>query len=469
MKKRHGKERLSPFAAGLVAIGLVALAVYFAFGGGLPFGGQYTVYAQVRSGNELGPRTPVRIAGVEVGRVASVKRGPGATAVVELALNDNARPLHRDATLKIRPRIFLEGNFFVDLHPGSPSSPEMPSGGTIPLANTATPVQLDQILTGLDAPTRGDLLHFVHALALSVQGGGAQTFDKTLRYWAPTFLNGAISAEAARGLRTHDLSNFIRDGGKVAAAIAADRSALADLVTGLNRSTRALAQRRAKVDAALVQLAGTVDAAHPAFEAINAAIPSTRALVRDLRPALRVAPATLRPANAALDQVAALVQPAELPRLLDQLDPAVVSLAALEPKLGQLLSLLQPVTECARTNVLPTLQKKVDDGPLSTGFPVYRELLDGAVGLASASQDFDGNGPAVRYHAGFGDETVSLGSVNGEKAVGLTSQPIIGSRPQYTGVRPPFRPDVPCGQDAPPDLKATTGPAPEQHRIGATP
>jgi phospholipid/cholesterol/gamma-HCH transport system substrate-binding protein len=462
---RRGRERISPFAAGMIAIGAVVLAVYFAFGGSLPFSKQYEVYAQVRSANELHSRTPVRIAGVDVGRVTGFKRGPGGTAIIKMTINDNGLPLHRDATLKIRPRIFLEGNFFVDLKPGSPSSPDMPAGGTIPLANTATPVQLDQILTELNSPTRANLLHFVHALATSVQGGGAQTFDKTLKYWAPTFRNGALTAESFRGLRTDDLANFIRDGGKTAAAIAADRQALANLVTGLNRSTRALAQRREQVNASLGQLAGTIDQARPAFEAINAAIPNTRALVDDLRPALRIAPPTLRSANLLLDQVSALIQPRELPALLDQLDPAVVSLARLEPQLQQLLGLLQPVTECLRTNVVPTLNKSIDDGSLSTGMPIYRELLDGIVGLASASQNFDGNGPALRYHAGFGDGTVSLGGNTTKKAVGLTWQPILGSRPAYTGVQPPFRPDVPCGQNQPPDLKATTGPAPEQRRL----
>jgi virulence factor Mce-like protein len=462
----RGRQRISAFAAGLIAIGTIALASYFAFGGGLPWSKQYEIYAQVRSANELHSRTPVRIAGVEVGRVTGFKRGPGGTAIIKMAIKDKGRPIHRDATLKVRPRIFLEGNFFVDLKPGSPSSPEMKRGGTIPLGNTATPVQLDQILSELDSPTRANLLHFVHALATSVKGGGAETFDKTLKYWAPTFTNGALTAESFRGLRTHDLSNFVRDGGKTAAAIADDRAALANLVTGLNRSTRALAQRRAKVESAVAQLAGTVDEARPAFEAINAAIPSSRALVQDLRPALRIAPPTLRSANLLLDQVSALIQPAELPRLLDQLDPAIVSLAQLEPQLGQLLGLASPITECVRTNVLPTLKKSVDDGDLSTGQPVYRELLESLPGLASGSQNFDGNGTALRYHAGFGDETVSLGKNNPEPAVGLTSAPIVGSRPQYTGVRPPFRPDVPCGQNEPPNLKAATGPAPAQGRLG---
>ena len=460
------RERISPTAAGLLSLGLIAIACYLAFAGQLPWHRDYDVYAQLRSANELHSRTPVRIAGVDVGRVTGFKRGPGGTAIVKLSLRKNALPLHTDATVKVRPRIFLEGNFFVDVKPGSPNAPELKRGGMIPLAQTATPVQLDQILSDLDSPTRGNLLHFVHALAGSVDKGGAETFDRTLRYWAPTFRNGAIDAQAVRGLREGDLPAFIRDGGRTAAAIAQNRAALGNLVTGLNRTTRALAQRRAQVDDALTQLAGVVDEARPTFDAINAALPATRGLVRDLRPALRVASPTLRTANVLLDQASALIRPAELPALVDQLDPAVVSLAKLEPQLRDLLSLLLPVTECARTNVLPTLQKKVDDGPLSSGIPVYQELLASFVGLASASQNFDGNGPALRYHAGFGDEMVSLGQNSPEgTVVGLTSQPILGTRPAYTGVQPPFRPDVPCGQNEPPNLAAKAGPPPAQRRL----
>jgi phospholipid/cholesterol/gamma-HCH transport system substrate-binding protein len=118
---------------------------------------------------------------------------------------------------------------------------------------------------------------------------------------------------------------------------------------------------------------------------------------------------------------------------------------------------------------LPTLMSTIDDPPNSSGEPVYRELLYGTVGLSSASQNFDGNGPAVRYHAGGGDTVVTTGQVPsiGESLVGLTDEPILGSRPRWTGVRPPFRPDVPCISQEPPNLSAETGPAPEQHRISS--
>ena len=70
-------------------------------------------------------------------------------------------PIHADATLKIRPRIFLEGNWFVELQPGSPSAKAVSSGDTIPITQTSDPVQLDQVLDALNTDTRANLQKFL--------------------------------------------------------------------------------------------------------------------------------------------------------------------------------------------------------------------------------------------------------------------------------------------------------------------
>ena len=76
---------------------------------------------------------------------------------VTFTVDDNGQPIHSDAQVEIRPRIFLEGNFFLDVSPGSPSAHSAPSGDTIPVTQTSTAVQLDQILTSLQAPDRANL------------------------------------------------------------------------------------------------------------------------------------------------------------------------------------------------------------------------------------------------------------------------------------------------------------------------
>ena len=100
----------------------------------------------------------MRIAGVNVGKVKKIEGQDGTNnAVITMEMKDTGLPIHKDAELKIRPRIFLEGNFFVDLEPGTPSAPTISDGDTIPVDQTATPVQFDQVLTALQQDTRRSL------------------------------------------------------------------------------------------------------------------------------------------------------------------------------------------------------------------------------------------------------------------------------------------------------------------------
>ena len=452
---------IPPFRAGLIAIGIMALAVYLAFGGSLPWESSFQLRAVVRSGNELHSRTPVRIAGIEAGKVADVERGPGGTAIVTMNLDDSALPIHSDATLKVRPRIFLEGNFFVDLRPGTPAAPTVHSGYTMPLSATAIPVQLDQVLDSLQQGTRQNLVRVVHELALTLDHGGAAALSQNVKEWAPAFREGAIAGEAVRGERPHDLSLLIADAERAARSLAPDRAELADLVTALDRTAEALAARREALAASMPEFAGVLREALPTFVELNELFPTARAFAREVRPALHEAPATLRLANPLLAQLQGLLSPPELPELIRVGDPAIRSLARLQPPLRTLLGLLYPVTECARRNVLPPGKSIIKDGDNTAPYPVYSELFHGWVGLASAVQNFDGNGQAVRYHAGFGDQTITTGQVSGltEPLVAITENKILGSRPRKpsTGL-PPFKPNVPCITQKPPNLQAATGP-----------
>src|SRR4051812_11634368 len=104
----------------MIAVAIIFPALYAAFVHKYPWSNPYELKAVFKNANNLAVNSPVREAGVLVGKVTKIETKEGSSAsVVTMALTDNGLPIHRDATLKIRPRIFLEGNFFVDLHPGS--------------------------------------------------------------------------------------------------------------------------------------------------------------------------------------------------------------------------------------------------------------------------------------------------------------------------------------------------------------
>ena len=109
---------------GLVAL-LLAACLYLAFAKQLPWSSDgYTLTATFENAATLRETAPVRIAGVTVGEVKSVD-GTGDGAEVTFTVEEDGQPIHSDAEVEIRPRLFLEGNFFLDLQPGSPSADEL--------------------------------------------------------------------------------------------------------------------------------------------------------------------------------------------------------------------------------------------------------------------------------------------------------------------------------------------------------
>ena len=72
----NAPPRISNFAVGLLFIVLTFCACWLAFKGA-PWTNKWELRAVVRQATELGPRSPVRIAGVEVGKVKKVERGRG--------------------------------------------------------------------------------------------------------------------------------------------------------------------------------------------------------------------------------------------------------------------------------------------------------------------------------------------------------------------------------------------------------
>src|SRR3712207_4794196 len=209
---------MRPFRAGLIAILLIVAGTYFAFARGLPIGDHYEIEAVFRSANNVKEKQPVRIAGVEVGKVVEVRHlEPGTSAaVIKMRIEDGGRPVHRDARVAIRARMFLEGNWFIDLQPGTPSAGELPDGGTLPVAQTRGPVQLGQLFTALQSDTRKNIQTLLDEYSQALEGEGADGYRRSIPYWEPAYRNAAIVQDASLGVLQHDLSEYVDTSGRVA-------------------------------------------------------------------------------------------------------------------------------------------------------------------------------------------------------------------------------------------------------------
>jgi phospholipid/cholesterol/gamma-HCH transport system substrate-binding protein len=467
---RRAESRVSPFVAGLISLGLMAVATYFIFAKAIPFQHHYTLRAVVSNSNLLQPRSPVRVAGVDVGQVERIGRWRNSNlAVVTMRIDDRARPVHRDAELKIRPRLFLEGNFYVDLKPGTAASPELPDGGLIPLGQTARPVQLDEVLTSLQSDVRASLAKTIRGVsdaldsAAAGQPTGAEALNRTLRTSPQSLRDSAIVGDALTGPHGRELSQAIRGFARASKALADNEQDVTALVSDFNTTLAALASRAPALKEAVALLGPTSSNARRGFAALAAALPPTRKFARDLSPGLREIPATITAADPWLAQAKPLLGPAEGGGLLADLRPASHGLGALATGTRRFLPAIDEFNRCITGVILPSGNLKVDDGPLSAGVESYKELWYSMVGMASEGAGFDGNGTFLRLTAAPGEHLIESGKTNfaGQPYFTTVAYPPLRTRPAFTGKLPPLRRDVPCFKNPVPDVNGpgSTGPA----------
>jgi len=460
---RRRRAGFNPVAAGLIGLVVAAIAVFFGFTKAIPFLPHYEVKAAFRSANNLRPNSPVRIAGVEVGKVTKVERArPGDDGVLlTMRIADNGRPLHEDSTFKIRPRIFLEGNFFVDVTPGSPSGKEVADGHTFPVNQTATPVQLDEILTALQSDTRQDLQSFLREYASALSGRGAKGYNASIPYMKPAYRDSAIVSEATLGQAEHDLSGYIDKAGVVAGALDRNRGQLKSLITDFNTTAAAFARESGNLEAAIAELPRTLRVAGPALRALNDSFPGLRGFARDLRPGVRSSGPTLDVSLPLVRQLRRLVSENELRGLTRDLRPAVPALARFTQQSVPLNSEIRLSASCQNEVVLPWSHDQLVDKNFPTHGPVYTQLPKAFPGLAGESRSGDANGQWFRILAAGGTNLVTLRP----GVFATTPLPIEGTNPPKPQGRPPLRADVPCETQQPPDLRSQVGPPPEQRQV----
>ncbi len=353
--RRHGHGRLSRLQTGMLALLVLAVATYFAFARDIPFTKPYEVKAMFDNTSTLGLNSPVRIAGVNVGKVAKVEpAGDDSTmSVVTLKIEKKGLPIHDDAELKVRPRIFFGGNYFVDVRPGTPGGDELDSGDTIPATQTSAPVGLDEVLSGLRSDTRKDLQKLLDGYGEAISGQpkpgedddqdpetkgeiAAKSLNDSLEDAPEALRTTAIVNQALLGTERRDVSKLIAGGQKVAAALASRETQLKDLISNFNTTTGALASEQANLRRTIRLLPEVLDAANPAFDNLNASFPPTRAWAREIIPGVRETAATIESSFPWIAQTRELLSPPELQGLVRDLQPATRDITRVNSQLLQL-------------------------------------------------------------------------------------------------------------------------------------
>jgi virulence factor Mce-like protein len=470
--RRVKQPRLSYFQAGLITLVLLGIGVYLGFTKSIPFRHHYELKAVFKTANNVRPNSPVRIAGVNIGKVTGVKHLTKGEpeAQVTMRIDKLGLPIHKDAVMSIRPRIFLEGNFFVDVQPGTPSAPTVGDGDMIPVQQTKSPVQFDQILTALQSDTRDDLKILLREYARGLDGRGGLGFQRSIPYWKPAYRDSAVVNQATLGLLEHDLSNYIDSAGATAEAIDADPAALKNLITDFNTTALAFAREQGNLEATVAELPRTLRAAQPALKALNSALPPTRRLAKDFLPGVKSSGPTIDASRPLVRQLRLLVSGAELRGLAADLRATIPSLGSLQDESVPLYEQVRPASSCQNQVILPWSNDKIEDPNFPATGPVYQESVKYLPGISGESRSGDANNQWFRVLLNSGN----YATTNGAGGVFLTNNPIGGVNPPKpvdsagNTRRPPLRPDVPCETQQPPDLQTDPAAPPSSRKVNTT-
>jgi virulence factor Mce-like protein len=344
---------MAVFAAS--CIGLL-LFLWISFGGAVPLAPQgYRLKAEFRDAVQLAQQSDVRISGVSVGKVVSVSldRHTGLTkAVIQIDSKYAPRPADTRAILRQKS---LLGETYIELSPGTSSAPKLADGATLPLAQIAPTVGLDQILSTFDPVTRKAFSTWVQQGGVALTNRGQQ-FNEAIA----TFYPFATNVDSVLSVLRRDSSAtraLLSDGGQVFGALARSPAQLQGFIRNSNAVFASTAARNQELAAAIKAFPAFTVATRQTIARVHSFAALANPLITELRPAARELTPTLQATVTLAPELRSLLQnigpltqasKAGVPAFEGFLDASVPWLTRLKPYLGNFVPIFNYINTYKR-------------------------------------------------------------------------------------------------------------------------
>ena len=186
MRNRQQSVFGNPVLVGAVTLLVVLVAVFLAYNAnkGLPFVPTKELKVNIGDGSNLVPGNDVLEGGHRVGFVSKLQPvglsngTTGAQLTLKLSKKEGDVPVDSKVTIRLRSVL---GSKYVDINKGT-SSHAFADGATMPISQTNVPVQLDQVFSMFNPPTRsaiqGNLVGFGDTFA--ARGGDLSSTIQSL-------------------------------------------------------------------------------------------------------------------------------------------------------------------------------------------------------------------------------------------------------------------------------------------------
>jgi phospholipid/cholesterol/gamma-HCH transport system substrate-binding protein len=346
-----------------------------------PFKDSRTIVAEFDKVQGLGRiDRNVRIGGANAGEIGSVER-VGDQVLVELEIESDIE-VRSDARVNLRPHTLFEGSAFVDLHPGSPSAPELEDGAVIPSEQTETYTSLDEATRVLNEDNRQTLKDLVGSTEEVLRGAAIKGLRKTLQNSPQLFRDLAPTARALRGPQGDELSGAIAGLSDTVDALASQQD---DLVPFAQRASRTVAALRvdggAPLDRALAALPGALEELDASSGPMAALLERVTILGERLGPASEQLAPLLRAARPLLERTTPII--IEATPLIADLRVVLARATSAAPPLKRAVDALRPGARIQTESLLPAMNAKS-----RFGLPVYAQLAQAFAGGNAAARSY---------------------------------------------------------------------------------
>ena len=380
----------------LSCVGLL-LFLWLSFGGTIPLGAQgYRINVSFPNAQDLATQADVRIAGVSVGKVVSTQLdAKGNRTMATLQLQSKYVPIRQDTRAILRTKTIL-GETYVQLIPGSPNSPPIAEGGTLPRGQVLSEVQLSDIYNAFDPTTRHAFQVWQQQLAKAV-GGNDQNLNDGLGN-LPSFAADASDILQVLDVQHQAVVSLVQNGGTVFGALGANQTALRNLITSAETTFATTAANNNKLAQTFQVFPTFLNETKATMTKLQAFSVNTDPLIKELDPvAQQLAPT--------LHSVQELSPP--LRHLFTNLGPLITVSQAGLPAVSDILTGATPTLGSLGTfleQLNPILGWLSDHQQLISDF-----ISNGATGIAATTTSFSGGvGHYLRQFSPVGSETLSL-------------------------------------------------------------
>jgi phospholipid/cholesterol/gamma-HCH transport system substrate-binding protein len=354
-----------------------------------PFQSFYSVNAAFPTAAAVVPGLgePVLVAGVHVGEISgtSLRNGQG---IIHMDIDPSKLPrLYRNASAELVPNTPLD-DMQVEIQPGSSSAGALAHGATIPVAQTTSPINSDDLLASLDGDTREWLTSLITELGSGTQGRGPD-IRALLRNLGPTTGQLRQIGDLLAARRTQ-LADIVHNLGTLTQATSAKDSQLTTVVRAGQATVSALASQNVALRNSIVRLPGTLQTTRRTLVDVtglaNALGPTATALL----PTARHLPTTLKDTQTLIGG-AGLLPLKKIPAFVN----AVLPLARQLPPLTSDLKVEVPaLTSSFKVLAYTTNELAYNPGGNNPGFLYWLSWF--AHNADSFISNSDANGPVWR-------------------------------------------------------------------------